>query len=456
MFDLVINNGYVTDPSCRISSRLNVGVRGEKVAAVTTDEISGGTEIDAAGLIVSPGFIDMHIHEDFYDAGKDAFDFVIADSMLKMGVTTMVGGNCGIGAADDPVEYLDAADRLGYPVNLGMLSPHEKLRSAFGNFNKYEPVDRNYLKGMRKLLQAHLDGGCLGLSMGVEYDPGIDEAEAVALMEIAEKNGKIVAVHQRGDGDLAIASVQELVAYAEATGARLQISHLSSMCSFGMMDESIAIIDSARSKGLDIGFDGYPYYAFCTHLGSAVFDEGFLEKYNYGDEYYAKLQVASGASAGQEMTRETFYGLREKEPGALIIAHLLNEREVDRCITHPAGIVVSDGLYADGKGHPRGSGTFPKLIRDYVVEKKLLTLNDALEKITWMPAQRMGLFGKGSLKAGSDADITIFDLNKIKDNATYQESRKQPDGIEYVVINGGIALKHGEIVNKGFGKAIRK
>ncbi|HVI40996.1 MAG TPA: amidohydrolase family protein [Anaerovoracaceae bacterium] len=455
MFDLAIHNGYVTDPSNRICSRLNIGVKNGRIAAVTKDKISGDVGIDAEGLIVSPGFIDMHIHEDPYNTEKDAFEFIISESMLKMGVTTVVGGNCGIGITDDPVEYLNTVDRLGYPVNIGMLAPHEKLRAAFGDFNKYGPVDQPCIDRMKELLQKQLDGGCLGLSLGIEYDPGINEAEATALMGVAAKNHKIVTVHQRNDGDEAVSSVEEVIAYAASTGARLQISHLSSMCSFGSMDEAISIIDSSRSKGLDIGFDGYPYYAFCTFLGSAVFDEGFLEKYNYSDEYYAKLQIASGEAQGKEMNKEAFYALRQKDPGALVVAHLLNEEEVDRCITHPAGIVVSDGLYSNGQGHPRGSGTFPKLIREYVIEKKLLTLEAAIEKMTWMPAKRMGLAGKGSLKTGADADITIFDLNKIKDEATYPDPRKQPTGIEYVIINGEIALKHGEIIKNRLGKSVR-
>jgi len=456
MFDLVIHNGFVIDPSGRIYSQLNVGVKNGRIAAVTIDNINGSIEINASGLVVTPGFIDMHIHEDPYNSEKDDFEFVISDSMLKMGVVTVVGGNCGIGTMKNPVEYLNAVDRLGYPVNIGMLSPHEKLRAALGDFSRYEPVGQCDIDEMSELLQTHLDGGCLGLSLGFEYIPGINEAEATALMRVAGKNNKIVTVHQRGDGDQAISSIEEILSYATETGAKLQISHLSSMCSFGSMDEAISIIDSSRSEGLDVLFDGYPYYAFCTSIGSAVFDEGFLEKYHYGDEYYARLQVEAKYLQGKEMNKDAFLALREKDPEALVVAHLLNGEEVDRCITHPAGIVVSDGLYNNGQGHPRGSGTFPKLIREYVIEKKLLTLEDAIEKITWMPAKRMGLSGKGSLKIGADADITIFDLNKIKDGATYQEPRKHASGIEYVIINGEIALKSGEIIKNRLGRSVRK
>lgn len=456
MFDLVIQNGQVTDPSGRISSRLNVGVKSGSIAAVTRDDIKGEKEIDAEGLIVSPGFIDMHMHEDPYDSNRDDFDFLIADSMLKMGVTTVIGGNCGIGAAENPINYLDAADRLGYPVNIGMLSPHANLRKAFGDFSRYEGADRHSIEEMSELLQNHLDGGCLGLSFGMEYIPGVGRMEAVELMKVVEKNDKLVAVHQRSDGDRAVDSVAELAGYAAETGARLQISHLSSMCSFGSMSDAISVIDSCRINGMDILFDGYPYYAFCTTIGSAVFDEGFLDKYGYGEEYFSRLQVDSGFGNTIEMNREDFYTIRQKDPGALVVAHILDSEEVDLCLTHPACIVVSDGLYSNRQGHPRGSGTFPKLIREYVLERKLMTLDQAVEKITWLPAQRMGLNRKGSLKPGSDADITIFDLNRIRDAATYQEPLKPPAGIEYVIINGQIALKNGEIKKSRLGTSVRR
>lgn len=456
MFDLVIRNGFVIDPSSRIYARLNIGVKDGRIAAVSNDNIIGAAEIDADGLIVTPGFIDMHIHEDPYLADQDDFEFTISNSMLRMGVTTVIGGNCGLGAMSDPVQYLNTVDRLGYPVNIGMLSPHEKLRAAVGEFGRYDPVSGYHIGQMAELLRNHMDGGCLGLSFGFEYCPGVDPAEAAALMRIVKESQKIVAVHQRSDGDRAIASIEELIAYTAETGVRMQISHLSSMCSFGSMDKAISLIDDCRFKGMDILFDGYPYYAFCTTIGSAVFDEGFLEKYHYGDEYYARLQVGSFDTHGKEMDKETFYAIREREPGALVVAHLLNEMEVDLCITHPASIVISDGLYSNGRGHPRGSGTFPKLIREYVVERKLLSLEDAIEKITWMPAERMGLTGKGVLRIGSDADITIFDLNKIKDNATYQEPAKPPEGVEYTIIRGEVAMKSGEILKDRLGKSVRK
>ena len=454
MYELVINKGFVIDPLNRVGSQLNVGIDNGKIAEVTANSLEGKVEINAEGMVVSPGFIDIHMHEDPYRSGEKAFDFSISDAMLRMGVTTVVGGNCGIGCAI-PVRYLNEADRLGYPVNIGLLVPHESIRMAVGGFGKYEAADPARFNEMGDFLRSQLEGGCLGLSFGIEYNPGIRDDEVLSLMRIAAECSKITAVHQRSDGINAVSSVAELIGYASATGAALQISHLSSMCSFGPMEEVLSMIDSCRMKGLDVGFDGYPYYAFSTHLGSAAFDDGFLGKYSEGEILYTRLQVASGDMEGTMLNKESFDRLRRQSPDTLIVAHLLREQEVDRCITHPSGIVVSDGLYSGKQGHPRGSGTFPRLIREYVMNKKLLTLNGAIEKITSLPAARLGLKRKGTLSVGADADITIFDPVSIKDEATYQEPMKSPSGIEYVIVNGQIALKNGEIINSGLGKAVR-
>lgn len=456
MFDLVIQNGYVVDPSSKTSAFLNVGIKDGKISQLSSEKLLGKEEIDGKGLIVSPGFVDMHIHEDPYSSVNDAFEPFISLTMLKMGVTTAIAGNCGIGETDDPVAYLNNVDRLGYPMNMGMLAPHEKLRAAFGEFGRYDPVDGECIEKMKALLGEFLDGGCLGLSLGLEYIPGTGYEECRELIRVASERGKITTVHQRSDGKHAMASVKELLEYGEEIRGRIHISHLSSMCSFGGMTEVISAIDEYRSRGVDICFDCYPYFAFCASIGSAVFDEGFFGKYDYGDEYFKLLQVVGAPLPDGEMNKKYFYELREENPELLVVAHILNEKEVDMCITHPASIVVSDGLYKEGKGHPRGSGTFPKLIREYVLERKLLTLEGAIEKITALPAERMGLQGKGSLKPGSDADITIFDLNKIKDGASYGNPTAPPEGIEYVIINGKTALKKGEIINPSLGRAIRK
>lgn len=167
MFDIVINNGTVIDPFNKINSKLNIGILNGKIVCISKERLSGNTEINAKSLIVTPGFIDMHMHEDPYNAKDDSFKFCISTSMLNMGVTTAIGGNCGLGPID-PIGYLDAVDRLGYPINIAMYAPHESLRNNFGDFDKYGHLDKVNIKKMAKLLKVQLDGGCIGFSMGIE------------------------------------------------------------------------------------------------------------------------------------------------------------------------------------------------------------------------------------------------------------------------------------------------
>ena len=456
MYDIAIMNGHVIDPVNKISSRLNIGVQKGKIAAISCDPLSGDYEIDAGGKIVAPGFVDMHMHEDPFDETAGCFSLCISDSMLKMGVTTAVGGNCGIFTGLlDPVRYLEEVDRKGFPINIAMLSPHEVLRNAFGNFDKYKPVSESVISGMARILDDQLAQGCIGLSMGVEYIPGINGYELQQLMTISAKHQKITAIHMRDDAEMSIPSVWELINASAFAGAGLQISHLGSMCSFGQMERVLSIVDSCRSKGSDIGFDSYPYYAYCTFIGSTPFDDGFLEKHGLGDEGYSRLEIASGKHAGERCTKELFEEVRRREPKAFLTAHLLSEKDVDMAISHPAGIVASDGIYSNGQGHPRGSGTFPRLINEYVKKKHLMSLEDAVGKITYMPAGRYGL-NKGTLSIGADADIVVFDYQAIKDEASFQEPLKEPQGMEYVLIGGNIAIEGGRIINDRLGRAIRK
>jgi len=248
--------------------------------------------------------------------------------------------------------------------------------------------------------------------------------------------------------------MREVIEAAEAAGAPLQISHVGGMCAFGQMESAISMIDRHKANGMDLGFDCYPYNAFCTSIGSAVFDDGFLADVGRDDAGYGDLEVASGSHRGERCTKDSFLALRKAEPEALMVAHLMDETEVDRAVGHPGCLIASDGVYRDGQGHPRGAGTFPRLIREYVINKKLLSLEEALRKITCAPAKRYG-FDKGTLSIGADADITIFDLNKIRDGATFMDSGKEPEGIETVILGGRTALAGGKIVDGTLGKSIR-
>ena len=453
IFDLALNGGYVIDPRNKISSILNIGIKDGKIATLSANLLRAKETLDIRGLTVAPGFVDLHMHEDPYNEATDSFEFCIAHSMLRMGVTTMISGNCGIGPACS-AEYIEAVNRKGYPSNIGFLANQESLCKAAGYTDKYAPVDEKGLAKMADFLEKELDAGCVGCSMGLEYMPGTDREEILTIMKVVKKKNKLFTVHQRKDAQYALESVEEVISCAKETGVSLQISHLASMCGFGNMEAILSTIDSARASGQDIGFDVYPYYAFCTYIGSAVFDEGFLANFGLGDEGYEKIQATYGPLAGKRFTKETFLAQRKEMPDALAVAYVLKEDEVDRVISHPASIVISDGIYSNRQGHPRGSGAFPKLISEYVRERKLLSLENAIEKITDLPAKRLGLTQKGHLTPGADADLVIFNYETIKDGATYEEPLLPPKGIEYVIIGGKIVLKNNTITSEILGKPI--
>ncbi|MGL4538297.1 MAG: amidohydrolase family protein, partial [Cetobacterium sp.] len=203
----------------------------------------------------------------------------------------------------------------------------------------------------------------------------------------------------------------------------------------------------------NLGCDCYPYKAFSTLIGSAVFDNNYIENHDFN---YEQLQVASGPLKGSRCTKGIFEDLRKTAPETLVVGHMMIEKDIDTAILNKNTVIVSDGILTEiGEGHPRAAGTFPKFLKEYVKEKKLLSIEEAIEKITFSPAKILGI-NKGSLEIGADADITIFSLDEIEDQATFENTMLPPNGIKYVIINGRLSLIDNEIVNSNSGKSIRK
>lgn len=449
MLDIVLKGGLVVDPANRIMSKLNIGIKDKQIAVVTTKQIVGKKQFDCNDLIIAPGFVDIHIHEDAYDSKNQRFNLYISKCMLRMGVTSMVGGNCGIGPLDS-IYYLKEVDRLGYPVNIGLLTAHGSLRKKLGQFDKYKGVDDDTISGMCDILDKELEQGSLGLSFGIRYIPGLNNKEMLSLCKVVKKHDKIVAAHVRNDAAGVIEAIIELINIGKETGVKLQISHIGSMAAFGQMEDVYRMIDHWVANGMDIGIDCYPYNAFCTAIGSTTFDKGFLERYNI--DYYS-IEMTQGKYKGQRLNNKTFEEIRENKPDYLAIAHVMKEEEIDMALTHPRTILASDGMLNDGYGHPRAAGSFPRFIREFVVNKKIIGLHDAVEKMTILPATRFGL-NKGSLSIGADADIVVFDLKTIRDQATFTEPLKGPEGIKYVFVQGKLAVVGQDIINGRLGRPI--
>ncbi len=446
----LIYGGRVIDPANHVDSKLNLLIEDRKIAWAGKEMPEADEMIDATGKIVTPGFIDIHMHEDKVDeTGKIRFD--IFNSMLRMGVTTAVGGNCGINVYD-PVEYLKIVDTHGAPVNIAMFAGHEYFRKAAGAEDIYTEATETQKRAMEGAIRTALEGGCVGVSFGLRYVPGANKDEFFRAAACCQKETKLIASHVRNDADGIFDAIDEFCAAGVAFGIPVQISHIGSMGGFGQMEAVLQQIDAYRMNGLDIAMDCYPYFAFSTRLGTPTYDPGWLERYHCD---YGVLEFCEGKYKGQRATKETFDEMRRDFPECITVCYVMQESDVRKAYRHPAVMVGSDGLLNDGQGHPRASGSFPRFIAEFVRSGDL-NLYDAVEKMTAMPAARLGLSNKGRLNAGADADITIFDFEKIKDNATFASPVLPPEGIDYVFIGGQIAARNCQIIRNDCGKAVRK
>lgn len=406
--------------------------------------------IDASGKVVSPGFIDIHAHEDEFNGNRQD-DFFTAQRGLLMGVTTEIVGNCG-DMYNSPETFVNRIDKEGAPVNYMTFIGQNYLREQAGAMDRYKASTVEQLDKMKMMLAATKKYGPVGLSCGFEYAPGVTSEETVNLAKALDEEGYLISVHFREDGPKAPDSTRELIEISKATGYGIEMSHIGSCAAVGYMDETLNVIKEARDAGVDISTDCYPYNAFCTGIGTAVFDEGCFERWG---KTYSDILVLDGPYVNQRCNRELFEKLKKEDPDLHVAVFAMNREEVDKAFATPFVMVGSDCGFVNRHGHPRGAGAFPKVIREYVREKKMLTLMEALRKMTVMPAERVKLKYKGEIKEGNDADIVIFDENNIADGATFENPTEAPKGIDYVIVNGHIAAEAGVVKSDNYGKYIR-
>ena len=445
----LIFGGRVIDPANHVDAKLNILIEDGKIAWAGKEMLPADKAIDATGKIVTPGFIDIHMHEDPMVDGK--IRQCIFPMMLRQGVTTAVGGNCGINVYD-PSEYLDTVDREGAAVNVAMFAGHEYFRKAAGAEDIYAGSTPEQMDIMAENIRAALDQGCVGVSFGLRYVPGADKEEFFRAAETCRESKKLIASHVRDDADGIFGAIDEFCAAGVEYGIPVQISHIGSMGGFGQMEAVLEQLDAYKLNGLDIAMDCYPYFAFSTRLGTPTYDPGWLERYHCD---YDVLEYCEGKYKGQRATKETFDELRRDFPECITVCYVMKEEDVRRAFRHPAVMLGSDGLMNNGQGHPRAAGSFPRFLAEFA-KKGTLTLYQAIEKMTAQPAARLHLENKGRLNVGADADITIFDYETVKDGATFAQPALHPQGIEYVLIGGEIALEKGEIRKDNCGKAVRK
>ncbi|PKL07514.1 MAG: aminoacylase [Spirochaetae bacterium HGW-Spirochaetae-7] len=427
--DTLIRGGTLVDPVAASLTLSNLGMVDGRVAYIGYGAPEATRVIDATGLYVSPGFIDTHMHDEELD---DAC--TMQRALLLQGVTTAIAGNCGSGPLID--EYLPK--RRAPMLKLAYQTGHTVLRKAVGIDDVYRPATAGETEKMQVLLRRELDRGSFGLSFGLEYAPNTSPAEIDALASLlVGRQKRNISVHIRYDGPRCLEGITEVIELARRFKVRLQVSHIGSMTAFGYCAEAVRMVEAAKAEGVDMGFDCYPYDAFCTHIGSAVFDPGFEKRWDKG---LPDLEVASGKYKGQRMTPESYADLRANDPTALIIAHVMNDAEIRECLAHPSCAIASDGVLHGGQGHPRAAGTFPRALR--ILREAGLSWPDAVRHATSLPAA-MSWLESGRLVDGSPADVVVFDPAALRDKATFADQLAPPEGVAYVFVDGKLAVEHG-------------
>jgi len=520
MYDLLIKNGLVFAGRGGEGEILDLAVSGEKIVEIGKI-VPGpaGKVIDATGKVVSPGFIDMHGHSDF----KLLLDRR-AESKVRQGVTTEVGGNCGLSGA--PLlgkmkkhlqesyrkyglcvdwstfgEYLDRLEE-GLGINFVPLIGQNNVRvSLLGGTSR--PAGAKEIKEMKDLIASALEEGAFGLSTGLIYPPGCfaTEEELIKLCETVGREGGFYSTHIRGEGEHLLEAVEEAITIARRSGVKLHISHLKAAgeANWPKLKKVIRIIREAGEEGLDVTADRYPYTASSTDLDTILplwVQEGGrwkelerlkdpalrrkisreIEKFYPSLDKWHRIMLSSVAGnkqlegkrmdeiiiqRGKDPFEVLFDLLLEEETDIGAIFFSMSDDNLKEVLTQPFSMIGSDSsLYLnhpqDGRPHPRALGTFPRFLRKFVREGKILKLGEAISSMTSRPARRLGLKERGEIRKGYYADLVIFDLSLIADKATYEDPFSSPVGIDYTIVNGGIVFEQGSCSGRLPGRVIRR
>jgi hypothetical protein len=443
--DLVIAGGRVMDPETGLDAVRNVGIEHGRIVQISAAPLSGHRTLDAAGLVVGPGFIDLHQH------AQD-----LASSRLKAldGVTSAVEMEIGV---PDVATFL--RDKDGHSlINYGTAASHAAARAlSFGvpitaptivppsGHATNDSASADQLRVMQARLNHELDAGGLGIGMGIQYTPGATRAEVIDIFRLAAARRVPVFTHVRSFGRLepgsSIEAVSEVIGAAAVTGASLQVVHVNSSCLRDALD-CVALIAGARARGLDVTTEAYPYVAGMTSINSALFDGNWREK--LGIEYDA-LRLPN---TGEHLTKQRFEQLHASPELQPVLVFMNQDDIVDAVIAQPLVSIASDGE----DGHPRNAGTFSRVLSHHVRELGTITLMDALRKMSLMPAQRLAMSApdarrKGRLQVGADADLVVFDPRTVTDHATYDKPREPSTGMRYVLVGGTVVVDHGKVID---------
>ena len=447
-YDIVILNGRVIDPESQLNAVRNIGITGSTIKAITVNKLSGRTVIDAAGLTVSPGFIDLHQH----GQNDENYRFKAMD-----GVTSALELEVGTGDIDRWYADREGKALINYGVSVGHLAarmaamhdPPEFLPT--GEAARRAATEREIAE-MRSSIERGLRRGAVAVGFGIQYVPQASHSEILEMFRVAARFNASCHVHLRNAGikepASSIEALEEVIAAASVTGAPVQVVHVQSTGGKAT-PQLLKIIAEARARGLDITTECYPYIAGMTDIKSAIFNEGWQDVF---DIDYSDLQWAA---TGERLTKESFE--RYRKTGGFVAVFSTTEDIVEDTLKDPLTMIASDGILDNGKGHPRTAGTYSRVLGRYVRERHILTLTDAIRKMTLAPAQRLeqrvpSMKNKGRIRIGADADIVVFDPAQVIDRSTYETPAKYSEGMRYVLVNGVLVVKAGELqagVNPG-------
>ena len=492
-FDTLIKNGRVFNGDGKTEIRGDVGIKDGKIAAIGRLGTNAKDVVDVDGLVISPGFIDIHAHSDT--------NYLLApkgDSRIFQGITLDVGGNCGgspfpVRPYKSVTEFMAALSEKGFGVNYATFLGQGEVREAVIGTNA-TPATPETLEKMKAIVDEQLSQGCIGLSFGLEYAPGCygSDEELTELLKVVAKHDALYAIHMRNEDDHVEEAIAEAIQMARQSGARLEISHLKAQNAnnWHRAPAMLRQIEEA-SKELDIAFDRYPYIAFSNGLISFV---PMLDRQGSDDDVLARLQNPEDCKRIREYAEtrlrklggpdhvliisartepyRRFIGknigecceMTGLEPWPFIqktllderlfpdiVAFAMNEDNVKTFLAHPLGMPASDGYVYSPTGplskdqpHPRSYGTFPRFFGKYVRDEKICDLATAIRKATALPASRLKLKDRGMLLPGYQADVVVFNPDTIIDRATFEKPHQFPIGIEHVFVNGAWAVKNGE------------
>ncbi|MEZ4702991.1 MAG: D-aminoacylase [Rhodothermales bacterium] len=505
LYTYILEGGTLYDGLGNRAIETDIGIVGDRILAF--GDLAGyRTEqrIDVTGLTVTPGFIDMHSHAASSSIqGSDLFQEPLAENYIRQGVTTAIAGQDG--SSPYPIgPFLKEVDRRPAAVNLGLTVGHGTIRAfVMGNVDrKPSPTELSRMEGMVKTAMAD---GAYGLSSGLEYTPGAfaKTDELIALAKAASPYGGIYTSHMRDEGGKLLESVAETIRIGEEGGLAPHVTHhkVIGKARWGLSKESLALIDEARARGVDAASDVYPYTASSTGIsillpawarqGSAEQQRARLrdpeQRVFIRNDVVEHIRTERGADPStiviascswnrslngkslsdilverdKEVTLENAADLAielQEKGGCVGVFHSMSEEDVERILAHPTTMVASDGgIPSPGAGvpHPRNYGTFARVLARYVRELDVISLREAIHKMSGQPAQRLGLVDRGVLREGAFADVAVFDPALVQDLATFSEPHQYAAGMVHVFVNGQPVLLDGEMTGKRPGRALR-